>query len=149
MSKLERPAIERFVEAVERRREPVTLAAGGGREIVIERLAPCVIGGHAQRANPPLQADLEGVVLAPPVVVSEEHAAELREAAQIVLGDTRGRILAEVVHVHGIGCRTHLARGEHARTDRGNRGRGRAENGNDRIAEAAPRPGWSGCLQSG
>ena len=63
-------SIERFVEAVKRSRETVTLAAGGGREIVIQGFAPGIVGRHPQRANLPLQADLQGVVLAPAVVVA-------------------------------------------------------------------------------
>src|SRR5262249_8044413 len=119
----------------ERRRKAVAFAARSRRKVVVNRLAPGIVRPDAQRAELALQANLQGAVLAASIVVSEQHRAELRGPAQTILRKSGGRVLAEIVHVYCGRRRANLTRGEHARTNRRERGGGRTEDRSDRIVE--------------
>ena len=90
--------VQTQVEAVDRVGGAVAFRAG-----VVEALAEGVVGEEADRFGLVLEADLRRVVPGQAGVGSVVQLEELRVIAQVGLAQARGRILAVVALIQGIG----------------------------------------------
>ena len=90
-------AAQPVIETIERHIE--TVAVIGGR---VDALAPGVVGAELERARAAGDSDLERVVIRAAVVRADDNTIELREVAEVKVGESGGRI-TDVRLVHRAG----------------------------------------------